>query len=134
MTDIRQARRDVALSQLQCADLLSVPVNTFRMWDSGLRPAPVGLLDRLRIAIEQRTGDSELLSLDQLAREFHVHQRTLRDAARAGRLAVVDPLRVRSTDSSRYTTCRCPIHGALLPEIVFAICLETSSFDHADPH
>jgi len=75
MTDIRQVRRDVALSQQQCADLLSVPVNTFRMWDSGLRPTPVGILDRLRIAIEQRTVDSELLSLDQLASEFHVHQR-----------------------------------------------------------
>ena len=86
--DIRQVRRDVALSQQQCADLLYVPVNTFRMWDSGLRPIPAGILNRLRIAIEQRTQDSELLSLDQLARELHVHQRTLRDAARAGRLEV----------------------------------------------
>jgi hypothetical protein len=41
----------------------------------------------LRIAGEQLTHDSELLSLDQLASEFHVHQRTLFDADRAGRLA-----------------------------------------------
>jgi hypothetical protein len=88
MTDIRDVRRDVALSQRQCADVLGVPVNTFRMWDSGLRPTPAAILNRLRIAIGQRTLDSELLSLDQLACELHVHRRTLRDAARAGRLEV----------------------------------------------
>jgi DNA-binding transcriptional regulator YiaG len=88
MTDLRDVRRDVALSQRQCAAVLGVPVNTFRMWDSGLRPTPAGILNRLWIAIEQRIHDSELLSLDQLARELHVHQRTLRDAARAGRLEV----------------------------------------------
>jgi DNA-binding XRE family transcriptional regulator len=58
------------------------------MWDSGLRRTPADIVSRLRIAVEQRTHDSELLSLDQLASELGVHQRTLRDAVRAGRLEV----------------------------------------------
>jgi DNA-binding transcriptional regulator YiaG len=88
VTDIREVRFEARLSQRQCADLLRVPLNTFRMWDSGLRPCPPGILSRLRTAIEQHTADSEPLSLDQLARELQVHQRTLRDAARTGRLEV----------------------------------------------
>jgi DNA-binding XRE family transcriptional regulator len=58
------------------------------MWDSGLRSTPAGVLQQLRLAVGRHVDDSELLSLDQLAREFRVHQRTLRDAARAGRLEV----------------------------------------------
>jgi DNA-binding transcriptional regulator YiaG len=76
------------LSQRQCAELLHVPVNTLRMWDSGLPRTPADIVSRLRIAVEQRTHGSELLSLDQLASELGVHQRTLRDAVRAGRLEV----------------------------------------------
>jgi DNA-binding transcriptional regulator YiaG len=58
------------------------------MWDSGLRTTPAGIVDRLRVAVDQRVRNSELLSLDQLASELHIHERTLRDAARSGRLDV----------------------------------------------
>jgi DNA-binding transcriptional regulator YiaG len=85
---LRQLRRDAHLSQQECADLLAVPLNTFRMWDSGLRPTPCGVLERVDVAVRQHTRDSELCSLDQLAREFGVHERTLRAAARSGRLVV----------------------------------------------
>jgi hypothetical protein len=42
------------------------------MWDSGLRPSPVGILDRLRIAIVQRTLDSELLSATRGRAWYHL--------------------------------------------------------------
>ena len=89
--------------------VLGVPVNTFRMWDSGLRPTPVGFLDRLRIAIAQRNPDSELLSLDPLATELHVHQRTLRDAARAHG-AVLQKSLSRFASRPPVSITRIPIH------------------------
>src|SRR6202521_5733668 len=58
------------------------------MWDSGLRPLPPHMLQRATVAVTEHTRNAELLSLDQLAREFSVHQRTLRAAARTGRLTV----------------------------------------------
>jgi DNA-binding XRE family transcriptional regulator len=58
------------------------------MWDSGLRPAPPHLLQRAAVAVAEHARNIELLSLDQLARELGVHQRTLRAAARTGRLQV----------------------------------------------
>ena len=87
--------------------VVGVPVNTFRMWDRGLRPTPVGFLDRLRIAIAQRNLDSELLSLDQLARELHVHQRTLRDAAHG---AVLQKSLSRFASRPPVSITRIPIH------------------------
>jgi hypothetical protein len=56
--------------------------------DSGLRPTPPHLLERATIAALEHARDTELVSLDNLAREFRVHQRTLRAAARTGRLQV----------------------------------------------
>jgi DNA-binding transcriptional regulator YiaG len=67
---------------------MEVPLNTFRMWDSGLRPTPAHLLHRAALAVADRARNTELVSLDQLARELGVHQRTLRAAARTGRLQV----------------------------------------------
>ena len=58
MNELRQLRRHADLSQRDFAGLLDVPLNTFRMWDSGLRP-----------------------------RNFRVHIRTLQAAVRTGRLA-----------------------------------------------
>jgi ribosome-binding protein aMBF1 (putative translation factor) len=67
---------------------IHVPLNTFRMWDSGLRPAPSHLVQRAGLAVADHARNTTLLSLDQLAREFGVHARTLRAAARTGRLEV----------------------------------------------
>ena len=87
MNELRQLRRHAGLSQFDFARLLDVPVNTFRMWDSGLRSVPTPMLLRARAAVEQHAQQTELLSLSQLARELHVHVRTLQAAVRTGRLA-----------------------------------------------
>jgi len=73
------------ISQQEFAAVIDVPLNTFRMWDSGLRPAPPHLLERATIAALEHARDTELVPLDNLARECRVHQRTLRAAARTGR-------------------------------------------------
>ena len=36
VNELRELRRAADLSQRQLADLLDIPFNTFRMWDSGL--------------------------------------------------------------------------------------------------
>src|SRR5262245_12096120 len=46
------------------------------------------VLERTKHVVADRAHQTELLSIDQLARELSAHQRTLRAAARAGRLAV----------------------------------------------
>ena len=88
MPALRELRRAADLSQHECAALIDVlPVNTFRMWDSELRRVPPHVLQRVRVAVTEHARNAELVSLD-LARELGVHQRTLRAAARTGRLAV----------------------------------------------
>jgi DNA-binding transcriptional regulator YiaG len=86
MSELRRLRRDADLSQRDFAELLDVPLNTFRMWDSGLRPVPARILVRARAAVERRVQQTELLPLGELAREFGVHLRTLQAAVRTGRL------------------------------------------------
>jgi hypothetical protein len=46
------------------------------------------MLERAGVSISKHARDTEPLSLDELAREFHVNERTPREAARMGRLAV----------------------------------------------
>jgi DNA-binding transcriptional regulator YiaG len=87
MSELRQLRRDADLSQRDFADLLDVPLNTFRMWDSGLRPTPARMLLRARAAVQHHTQQTELSPLRELAKEFRVHLRTLQAAVRTGRLA-----------------------------------------------
>lgn len=88
VNELRQLRRRGNLSQQAFAALIGVPVNTFRMWDSGLRPVPVHVLLRSQAAVTAHMRNAERLSLDLLAQEFGVHERTLRAAARTGRLHV----------------------------------------------
>src|SRR5476651_1948397 len=45
---IRELRRRERLTQRAFAELFGVPVNTLRMWDSGLRSAPAPALARAR--------------------------------------------------------------------------------------
>lgn len=93
MNELRELRRGIGLGQRAFADLLSVPLETLRTWDSGRRPIPTPVLHRAKVAVTQHARNAELLSLDQLARELGVHQRTLRAAARTGRLQVTFSLR-----------------------------------------
>ncbi len=86
VNELRELRRTAALSQQEIADLLKVPVNTFRMWDSGMRRPPADVITRARAALAARAKQRELLPLAQLAQELGVHIRTLQAAARTGRL------------------------------------------------
>jgi DNA-binding transcriptional regulator YiaG len=86
MTELRRIRQEAGFSQAHAATLLAVPLNTFRMWDSGLRPTPPPHLEGARTLLAERAYGSELLGLQTLAREIGVHVRTLQAAVRTGRL------------------------------------------------
>jgi DNA-binding XRE family transcriptional regulator len=87
VNELRQLRCNADLSQRALAKLLDVPVNTFRMWDSGMRLPPTHVVKRTQEALISWTKQQELLPLDRLAKELGVHIRTLQAAARTGRLA-----------------------------------------------
>jgi DNA-binding transcriptional regulator YiaG len=85
-TALRQIRTRHLLSQAQLAGRLDVSVETLRLWDSGRRQTPDAV-----IALAERLlsdPDEPLFALRQLAATFDVHVRTLRAAARDGRLSV----------------------------------------------
>ena len=60
----------------------------FGWWDSGLWPTPSAVLDKARLAAAEAVRDQQPLTLPALAKEMHVHVRTLQAAARTGRLEV----------------------------------------------
>ena len=66
MSEIRELRRQIGLSQPECAALLSVPLETFRVWDSGRRMVPTGVLRRARTAVVEHAHRTKLL-LSRLA-------------------------------------------------------------------
>src|SRR5262245_42048551 len=81
----REMRKQLNLSQVQCAGVLGVPVETFRAWDAGRRTAPQEMIQRFK-ALQVHDPAHQLVPLRILAQEFHVNVRTLRAAARDGRL------------------------------------------------
>ncbi len=85
---IRDIRLRLRLSQPQFARLLGVSAETYRTWDSGRRVVPTPWLDEAQ-ALGVTHDPNRLWSLPDLAIELGVHVRTLRDAARSGRLKVV---------------------------------------------
>jgi DNA-binding transcriptional regulator YiaG len=44
---LREIRTRLNLSQAECAAALGVAIETFRTWDSGRRPAPEGVIDKV---------------------------------------------------------------------------------------
>jgi DNA-binding XRE family transcriptional regulator len=76
----------MGLSQSDMAALIGVSPESYRVWESGRRPVPPGVTDCARTAVE--ASRRALLSMTQLAACLQVHPRTLRAAARNGRLAV----------------------------------------------
>jgi DNA-binding transcriptional regulator YiaG len=88
VTELRLCRRQIGLSQHELAALLNVPRNSLRMWDSGIRPTPIAVLDKARVAAAEAQRDEQPLSLPALATQLKVHLRTLQAAARTGRLEV----------------------------------------------
>src|SRR6266849_8241443 len=85
MNELRELRRAIGLGQREFAARLSIPLETYRPLDSGRRVVSAALLQRAREAVVQHQRQHELLPLDQLARELHVHLRTLQAAARTDR-------------------------------------------------
>ena len=83
---LQEVRTRLGLSQAECATALGVALETFRAWDAGRRPAPEAVVERAR-TLKARRPTQERLALQVLADELHVHVRTLRAAARDGRLA-----------------------------------------------
>ena len=86
-TEIRRLRLALQLSQPQFAQRLGVSAETYRTWDSGRRSIPDAWLDKAR-EVATIEDPLRLWSLQELAAELGVHVRTLRDAARSGRLEV----------------------------------------------
>ena len=79
MSEIRELRQRMGLSQQQCAALLDVAVETFLPWDSGRRRAPTAALQRARATVAEYARQHEPLSLDQLASELGTVKLTRRE-------------------------------------------------------
>jgi DNA-binding transcriptional regulator YiaG len=86
INELRELRRAIGLGQREFAALLSIPLETFRPWDSGRRVVSVAVLQRAREVVSHYQRQHERLPLCQLAKELHVHIRTLQAAVRTGRL------------------------------------------------
>ncbi len=87
MSRIRDFRLSAKLSQAAFAELLCVPAESYRVWDSGRRQPPSAVLAQAQEFAETRS-DERPLPLPKLARLLGVNVQRLRDAARTGRLAV----------------------------------------------
>jgi DNA-binding transcriptional regulator YiaG len=83
---LREIRTRLGLSQAECAMALGVAVETFRAWDACRRPAPEAVVLGAQ-ALRARRSVGGRVPLHVLADEFKVHVRTLRAAARDGRLS-----------------------------------------------
>jgi hypothetical protein len=64
-----------------------VAVETLRAWDAGRRPAPEAIVRHAQTLKAKQRLLHDRVPLYVLADELHVHVRTLRAAARDGRLA-----------------------------------------------
>jgi DNA-binding transcriptional regulator YiaG len=84
MTSLERYRRQLGLTQREFAAHLTVPGETYRTWESGRRSVPSAVMARARRLADTECG--QLLPLQLLAQEAGIHVRTLRQAARDGRL------------------------------------------------
>ena len=84
---LRECRIALAKSQAAFAAVLGVSPESYRTWDAGRRATPPKMLARAR-ALATHRNDHALLPLPVLALLIGVHVKTLRAAARDGRLPV----------------------------------------------
>ena len=84
---LRECRIALGQSQAAFALMLGASPESYRTWDAGRRATPPKLLARAR-ALATHRNDQELLPLPVLALLIGVHVKTLRAAARDGRLSV----------------------------------------------
>ena len=84
---LRECRLALGQSQAAFAAMLGVSPESYRTWDAGRRATPLKILARAR-ALATHRDDHALLPLPVLALLIGVHVKTLRAAARDGRLPV----------------------------------------------
>ena len=84
---LRECRIALGQSQAAFAAMLGVSPESYRTWDARRRATPPKILARAR-ALATHRDDHELLPLPVLALLIGVHVKTLRSAARDGRLPV----------------------------------------------
>ena len=84
---LRECRIALGQSQAAFAARLGVSPESYRTWDAGRRATPPKMLARAR-ALATHRDDHALLPLPVLALLIGVHVKTLRAAARDGRLSV----------------------------------------------
>ena len=84
---LRECRIALGQSQAAFAATLGASPESYRTWDAGRRPTPLKILARAR-ALAAHRDDHALLPLPVLALLIGVHVKTLRAAARDGRLPV----------------------------------------------
>ena len=113
---LRECRIALGKSQRALAAMLGVSPESYRTWDAGRRTTPPKMLARAR-ALATHRDDHALLPLPVLALLIGVHVKTLRAAARDGRLPVTYDtrttfrrLRARATLAAA-TQFRCVYYG-----------------------
>ena len=84
---LRECRIALGQSQAAFAAMLGVSAESYRTWDAGRRATPPQVMARAR-ALATHRDDDALLPLLVLALLIGVHVKTLRAAARDGRLPV----------------------------------------------
>ena len=84
---LRECRIALGQSQAAFAAMLGASPESYRTWDAGRRATPPKMLARAR-ALATHRNDHALLPLPVLALLIDVHVKTLRAAARDGRLPV----------------------------------------------
>ena len=84
---LRECRIALGKSQAGFAAMLGVPPESYRTWDTGRRATPSQVMARAK-ALATHRDDHALLPLPVLALLIGVHVKTLRSAARDGRLPV----------------------------------------------
>ena len=117
---LRECRIALGQSQAAFAAMLGVSPESYRTWDAGRRATPPKVLARAR-ALATHQDDHALLPLPVLALLIGVHVKTLRAAARDGRLPVTHDtrttfrhLRARATPAAARARPRVRRDGAEL--------------------
>ena len=100
---LRECRTALGQSQAAFAAMLGVSPESYRTWDAGRRAVPPQVMARAR-AIATHRDEHALLPLPVLALLIGVHVKTLRAAARDGRLPVTYDTRTTFRRLRAYAT------------------------------
>ena len=119
---LRECRIALGQSQAAFAAMLGASSESYRTWDAGRRATPPKMLARVR-ALARHRNEQALLPLPVLALLIGVHVKTLRSAARDGRLPVTYDtrttfrrLRARATPAAARAFRRAYFGRAVCPD------------------